>query len=129
MTRVAAWMLASILLATGLGKALDVPGFAAIVAQYDALPARLALPAALTLIAIELGLSAWLASAVSRRRAGLASAALHACYAAWSGLALARGLDIPNCGCFGVFLARPLTPVTLAEDAALVALSLIAARR
>lgn len=38
-------------------------------------------------------------------------------------LALHRGLQIANCGCFGVYWARPLTAVTLVEDALLLALA------
>ena len=120
-------LLALVLLGTGVGKALDVPGFAAVVAGYGVLPQALVLPAAAALTAAELALSAWLASGVRLRWAGLAAAAMHAGYAGWAGLALWRGLDIPNCGCFGVFLARPLTAGTLAEDGVLVLASLLVA--
>ena len=47
---------------------------------------------------------------------------------AWAAIALARGIPIGNCGCFGVFRERPLAPTTLLEDAALIALSLLLAR-
>ena len=118
-------LLALVLLATGVGKALDVAGFAAVVAAYGVLPQGLLLPAAAALAGAELALSAWLASGVRLRRAGWAAAAMHAGYAGWAGLALWRGLDIPNCGCFGVFFARPLTAGTLVEDGALVLVSLL----
>ena len=39
-------------------------------------------------------------------------------------LTLLRGIPISNCGCFGVFLARPPTWVTIIEDLILLALSL-----
>lgn len=118
-------LLALLLLMTGLGKALDVRGFAAIVGTYGVLPAPLLLPAAMALVGTELGLSAWLASGVRLRWAGLAAAALHAAFTGWAALALWRGLDIPNCGCFGVFFARPLTGWTLLEDGALIGVSLL----
>ncbi|MBC8645596.1 MAG: hypothetical protein H7X85_00410, partial [Thermoanaerobaculia bacterium] len=35
-----------------------------------------------------------------------------------------RGIAVPNCGCFGVFLARPLTWGTVLEDGGMVAASL-----
>ena len=121
-------LLALVLLATGVGKALDVPGFAAVVARYDALPVALLLPGVVALTMAELALSAWLVSGIRLRWAGLAAAAMHAGYAGWAGLALWRGLDIPNCGCFGVFFPRPLTAGTLAEDGALVLVSLLVAK-
>ena len=103
-------------------------GFAAVVARYDVLPGVLLLPGAVAVTAAELALSAWLISGVRLRRAGLAAAAMHAGYAGWAGLALWRGLDIPNCGCFGVFFPRPLTAGTLAEDGALALVSLLVAK-
>ena len=54
---------------------------------------------------------------------GLATA-LHVFFIGWAGTALLRGLEIPNCGCFGVFLARPLTAQTIAEDLVMAALCL-----
>jgi len=40
-------------------------------------------------------------------------------------ITLWREIEIANCGCFGVFLARPLTAQTVAEDAAMLGLSLL----
>lgn len=115
--------LALILLATGIGKLLDIEGFAAIVAQYRVLPDPLTLPAAWGLAVGELALSAWLIAGARLRLAAAASAALHLAYMVWSVAALLRGLDLANCGCFGTFWARPLGLSTAIEDAALAALS------
>lgn len=71
-----------------------------------------------------MGLSVWLFSGFRLRHAGMASAALHAVFIAWAVAALVRGLDIPNCGCFGVFWARPLNFATVAEGPVLLLLSL-----
>jgi len=109
-----------LLLATALGKLLDVPGFAGVLATYRALPGPLLLPAALALALVELALAAWLAWGARLPLAAGATALLHALYLAWLGAAWLRGLDIPNCGCFGVFLARPLTGWTLVEGTALL---------
>jgi len=32
---------------------------------------------------------------------------------------------VPNCGCFGVFWARPLTFITVAEDVFMVGISVL----
>ena len=42
-------------------------------------------------------------------------------YAIWMTIALLRGLDLPNCGCFGVFFPQPLTWQSPLEDLVLVA--------
>ena len=36
---------------------------------------------------------------------------------------LLRGLELPNCGCFGVFYGRPLTWISPLEDVLLIYLS------
>lgn len=113
------FVLAVVLLTTGAGKLLDLRGFAEIVTTYEVIPDALALPAGLALTLTELGVGVWLLSGKHLALAGLVAAALHLAYFGWSGLALLRGLDIKNCGCFGVFLARPLTPLTLVEDGVL----------
>jgi len=41
---------------------------------------------------------------------------LHVLFTVFASVTMLRGLDIPNCGCFGVFMARPLTWGTVAED-------------
>ena len=72
---------------------------------------------------MELALGAWILSGRRLRDAAAGSALLHAGYAAWSAAALARGLRLENCGCFGVYLSRPLTAWTVAEDLSLTAFS------
>ena len=112
------------LFATAAGKLLDVPGFARILSSYRALP-EWSVPAVAFAIPIaELALSVWLFSGRRIAGAALTSAALHALYASWSAAAVLRSLKLPNCGCFGVFLARPLGWSTVVEDLAIVALSL-----
>jgi hypothetical protein len=115
---------AALLLVTGVAKLVDLPGFVAVVGTYRALPEALLAPAAALLTAAELALGAWLLSGRRLAEAALATALLHLGYFAWLAVAHARGLDIPNCGCFGVFWARPLTAWTFVEDGTLLALAL-----
>ena len=56
-------------------------------------------------------------------RAAAASAAMHLAYTVWSAAAILRGLRLADCGCFGVFLARPLVWRTVAEDLVMTGLS------
>ena len=109
---------------TALGKGLDLPGFAAVVGTYQVFPEFLWLPIATGMTLLEVLLAGVLLSGYAIRRAALGSSILHLSFTGWAVLALVRGLDIPNCGCFGVFLARPLTWTTVIEDSVLVSLSL-----
>ncbi len=112
---------ALLLLASAVGKLLDIHGFAAVVGTYQVFPETLLLPAALALSLVELALGFALVWGTRLVAAALLTVLLHAGYFAWLGLAYLRGLQIANCGCFGVFWPRPLTPWTFLEDGALLA--------
>ncbi|HEY3124432.1 MAG TPA: MauE/DoxX family redox-associated membrane protein [Thermoanaerobaculia bacterium] len=113
-----------LLFATGVGKLADVRGFARILRSYQALPEGSLLPLALAIPIAELALAIWLFSGRRLAGAALTSAAMHLAYAGWSAGGVIRGLKLPDCGCFGIFLARPLGWSTVAEDIVMVALSL-----
>ena len=110
------WLFVALLAATGIAKLLDMAGFVAIVASYRAIPVRLLGPSAWALTVTELSLAAWLMWGHALSRAGALLVALHALYLLWLLIALARGLAIDNCGCFGVYFTRPLTWFTPLED-------------
>ena len=118
------WLLGTLILATGVGKALDIGGFAGVLADY-----RLGLEAdalsmlALAVCAVEIGLGAWLLSGWRLRRAAATAMALNAAYCALMTTALLRGLQLDNCGCFGVYFPSPLRWYSPLEDLALVAAS------
>ena len=80
-------------------------------------------PVALGMIAAELILSFWLFSGRIIFWAAFSSLGLHTVFTLWASVTVMRGLDIPNCGCFGVFFARPLDGWTILEDLAMVAFS------
>lgn len=129
---VAPWRLAMVgllalaFLATGFGKLLDVPGFAAVLADYQVWPMPLLLPLAAAITAIELAIGVAVLAPAWRRRAALAAALLALGNAALLTLTLWRGIALENCGCFGVFLARPLTPWTPLEDLLLFGVAVLA---
>ena len=114
----------AVLIATATGKFLDLAGFAHILGEYRAFPEKLLLPLAVAIPSLELLLGVWLFTGRNLCAAALVSAALHLAYASWSAISLQRGLKLSNCGCFGVFLARPLGWSTVVEDLAMVAASL-----
>jgi len=124
----AAAVLALAFLATGFGKLLDVPGFAAVLDGYRIWPMSLLLPVAAAVTIAELAIGVGLLRQRWRQRAAIAAAALALGNALLLTLTLLRGLELDNCGCFGVFLARPLRPWTPLEDVALLALALLVRR-
>jgi uncharacterized membrane protein YphA (DoxX/SURF4 family) len=117
-----------LILATGVGKLLDVPGFVDVVETY-----RLGLSVAQTwagavlVICVEIGIGVWLLSGYMLRTAAVAAAALNTAWFFMLAGALLRGLQLENCGCFGVFLARPLRWYSPLEDLAIVAACLLLA--
>lgn len=113
-----------VLITTGIGKGLDLGGFVGVIDTYQLMPTLLHWPTAVGMTSFELCLGLWLLSGRHTGKAGLTSAALHASFTVWAVIALLRGLHIPNCGCFGVFLARPLTWATPIEDAVMIVCSL-----
>ncbi len=117
-------LVALVLLATAVGKSLDLTGFAAVVGTYQVLPEWSWYPAGLGLTITEWVVGGWLLIGRHVSYAALAAAALHTLFTGWASLALVRGLEIPNCGCFGVFYTRPLTLSTVYEDVVMLVLCL-----
>lgn len=109
--------------ATGLGKALDVVGFALILQDYRFLPDVLLMPLALGVVLVEFAIAIGLLSSATRRVAALAAMAMASVNALVLSVTLLRGIPLANCGCFGVFWARPLTLFTPLEDVALLILA------
>ena len=117
--------LGALLLASGIGKALDEAGYVAVLRHYElALPEALVWALALGVTAIEVVLGACILAGWKLRLAAQAAALLNFVYFVVLTASLARGLQLDNCGCFGVFWARPLRWFSPVEDLALVAASL-----
>lgn len=109
-----------ILVITGVAKVLDLPGFADVVASYQLISGVPAVVIAYALPFLEIGLGIWLFSKISLLVAAWLAVGMHVFYFSLAGVTLWRGIDIPNCGCFGVFFARPLGINTLFEDAFMI---------
>jgi uncharacterized membrane protein YphA (DoxX/SURF4 family) len=116
----------AVLIATGLGKVLDIAGFAQVLAAYALLPASLNRLLAYSLPFIELATGLCLVLRQQLRLAAAVAVLLHVMLLSSVLVTLWRGIAVANCGCFGVFLARPLTPVTAVEDSAMLLFSLLA---
>jgi hypothetical protein len=119
----ARWFLVMVFLATAIGKLLDNRGFAEVLGQYRLFPAASLLPLGLFFSLVELAVAFGLAHGPTLRMAAVAAGLLMLGNAAVLALTLARGIALENCGCFGVFLARPLAPWSPLEDVALAGLA------
>jgi uncharacterized membrane protein YphA (DoxX/SURF4 family) len=111
-----------IFLASAIGKALDLPGFAHVLKTYQAFPDTALLPVATAVTAVEFVLGVWLLSGWNLRISAVVAAGLNTIYAGWMALSLLRGLELTNCGCFGVFFPLPLRWYSPVEDFVLAAL-------
>lgn len=122
------YFIASLLFLTGTGKLLDVPGFVEVLVTYRAIPGWGLHLVAVTLVLTELRISEWLFRDKTLALGAMSSLALHFVFLLWASATLIRGTSVPNCGCFGVFFARPLTIWTVMEDLVLVLASFLLLR-
>lgn len=118
-------LLGLVLIATGTGKALDMPGFVRVIAAYQLMPEMGNVWVAYSLPAYELLTGLALFAGVRLREAAWAAVLLHIVMLAVTLATLLRGIHLDNCGCFGVYFARPLTWGTPVEDAVLLVLSVL----
>jgi len=114
------YFIASVLLLTGIGKLLDVPGFIKVIDTYKIIPTFLQPAIAVSMVLVELKIAENLFRKISLTITALAATALHIGFTLLATLTLLRGIEVPNCGCFGIFWVRPLTFITVAEDVFMV---------
>lgn len=117
------------LLLSGAAKLLDNQGYARSLTNWDLFP-RATIP----FLGLALGLSEFTAGlgllAGGRRRRSGASLLVALCvfYVILDATALARGLNVPNMGTFGVHLPTRLTGARLIQDSFLLLLAIVLRR-
>ncbi|MGH7259301.1 MAG: MauE/DoxX family redox-associated membrane protein [Nitrospiraceae bacterium] len=109
-----------IIFGSALGKSLDLPGFVEVLKTYQAFAEALLWPITLTVTGFEFVLGAWVLSGWRLAISALVAVWLNAGYAVWMTITLLRGLELANCGCFGVFFPQPLLWYSPLEDLVLV---------
>jgi uncharacterized membrane protein YphA (DoxX/SURF4 family) len=108
----------------GVGKLLDVAGFVNVIGTYQlGFPVWEMWLIAIAIIVFELTLGIVILLGYRLKTAALWSIAMHTGYFILLTTALFRGLQLQNCGCFGVFLARSLMWYSPLEDLALIGIS------
>lgn len=125
---IARLLFAVLLLAMAAGQSLSFGEFEAAIDSYrtGAPPRVLAMVLLAGEVAAGVGLLA--PRRYLRPASGWIGLAVAALWAALAVQAFARGLAIPNCGCFGRFLTQRLSWLVLLQDAYFVALSWLALR-
>lgn len=121
-------LLGLILLAASIAKFSNPAGFVAVLHSYRFLPQGFHWPAAIVIAVSELVIGSWLCWGRHLRQAAWSSLALHGTYAGFTAIMLLRKVPILNCGCFGSYLARPLSWTTVGQNLFLAALSLLLVR-
>ena len=114
--RICQSLIALVLLITALGKLLDNRGFALVLNSYKTFNSDYTLALGLTVSLVELFLAAWLFLGTQAIATAVMALLMHVAYTLWSLYHVKAGLQIDNCGCFGVFWARPLSIMTVYED-------------
>jgi uncharacterized membrane protein YphA (DoxX/SURF4 family) len=105
-----------VIFGSALGKSLDLSGFVEVLKTYQAFPDFTLWPLALAVTGFEFVLGMWLLSGWRLRTGALVAMGLNAGYAVWMTISLLRGLELSNCGCFGVFFPQPLRWYSPLED-------------
>jgi len=129
LVHIARWWLTILLLSMGVAQLSDLGGFADVLASYQAFPEGSALAAALAIAVAEMATGLGLMAGGKSRGVGAIVAVGVA--VVWSVLgvqAFARGLDLSNCGCFGVHLPQRLWWGVVVQDAAFLASTLWVAK-
>lgn len=114
-----------ILISTGIGKGLDMDGFVTVLDEYQLQPHWLSIVLAYSLPFIEFGIGLGLLIAKKRVILSWLAIGIHILMLTVVVYTLNRGIAVSNCGCFGVFLARPLTFITAIEDSVMLTLSFL----
>ena len=109
-------LIGGVLLASAVGKSLDLNGFVDVLVTYRLFPGWTLRPVGFTIIGVEWILAAWILSGWRLPTGALFALMLNGLYAAGLILTLVRGLDLPSCGCYGVFFPQPLRWYSPLED-------------
>ena len=109
MTWILRIILGVLIAGAGIGKLFDISGFVSIIRTYQLnLPTWLMWIFAISISIFELALGLWILFGYNLKTAAFLSVIMHSGYFVLLTTSLLRGLNLENCGCFGVFFARPL---------------------
>lgn len=114
-----------VFIGSAVGKLLDNRGFSAVIGTYQLLPDDLTLFVGLSVSLFELFLGVSILLNHKLKLCAQTAIAVHIGYLTLASITLWRGINLINCGCFGVFWARSLSYQTVIEDVVLILLSIL----
>lgn len=103
-------------LASAIGKSLDLRGFVEVLVTYQLFPHHMLWPIAFGITGLEWVLGVWVLAGWRIQAGALLAMTLYGLYAVGLVITLLRGLDLPNCGCYGGFFPQPLRWYSPLED-------------
>lgn len=115
-------LIGGVLLVSALGKSLDLKGFVEVLVTYRLFPDWSLWGLAFGITGIEWVLAVWILVAWHLPTGALLAMTINGLYAIGLIITRIRGLDLPNCGCYGVFFPQPLRWYSPVEDLVLVGL-------
>lgn len=111
---------------SGFAKLMSPPEeFAEAIRSYQIAPQLFLYPLALTLPWVELLTGAFLCVGLFSRIAATVAAAQLALFMGVIFVAMIKGVDLKDCGCFGAIGLKETPPQTLIRDAILLAMSVV----
>jgi uncharacterized membrane protein YphA (DoxX/SURF4 family) len=119
------FFLAILFISTAIGKLLDNRGFALVIDSYQlGIPESNLLGLALSISLLELIIGINILFGRALQMSIFSTLIVHLSYAVLAFFTLQRGISLSNCGCFGIFWARPLKSMSVVEDLVLAGISL-----
>lgn len=113
-------LIGGVLLVSALGKSLDLKGFVEVLVTYRLFPDWSLWGLAFGITGIEWVLAVWILVGWRLPTGALLAMTMNGLYAIGLIITLIRGLDLPNCGCYGVFFPQPLRWYSPLEDLVLM---------
>lgn len=117
-------LLGILITGAGVGKLLDIPGFVSVIETYQLhIGNSYVWAIAIFVIIFEIALGLWILFGKNLKTGAILSMLMHAGYFILLSITLLRGIELQNCGCFGIFFARPLMWYSPLEDLVLIVIS------
>jgi Methylamine utilisation protein MauE len=113
-------LIGGVLLVSALGKSLNLKGFVEVLVTYRLFPDWSLWGLAFGITGIEWMLAVWILVGWRLPTGALLAMTMNGLYVIGLIITLIRGLDLPNCGCYGVFFPQPLRWYSPLEDLVLM---------
>lgn len=111
----------------GVLQAVSFGDFTTALQNYEVFPGATVELVAIAVIAAELAAALLLIS--NAKQGAIVTGVVYTFWLVMAFQGLIRGLDVPNCGCFGRFLSQPLTWWVIPQDLYVLAMAVLIYRK